>query len=39
MLLHFSHSVRMDVECQEGALDDQQLLVVEGSGVARTPGV
>ena len=40
-LLHFSHSVHLDVECQLsaefwGALDGQQLLVVEGPG---TPGV
>ena len=35
----FRTSVHPDVECQGGALDGQQLLVVEGSAVTGTPGV
>ena len=34
-----SHSVRLDVSAHFSALDGQQSLVVEGSGVAGTPGV
>ena len=33
---HFAHSVRLDVGARCSALDGQQLLVVEGSGVAGT---
>ena len=33
ILMHFSHSVRMDVSAHFlGALDDEEFLVVEGSG-------
>ena len=39
ILRHFSHSVQLDVSAHFSALDGQQLLVVEGSGVAGTPGV
>ena len=43
ILLPFSDSVYLDVESRIGeflgALDGQQLLVVEGSGVMVTPGV
>ena len=38
-LWHFSHSVRMDVSAHFTALDDEEFFVVEGSGVAGTPGV
>ena len=38
-LRYFSDSVQLDVESQGGALDGQQLLDVEGSWVAGTPGV
>ena len=31
-LLHFSHSVRMDVSAHFSALDDEEFFVVEGSG-------
>ena len=32
ILLHFSHSVRMDVSAHFSALDDEEFFVVEGSG-------
>ena len=35
----FSHSVRMDVSAHFSALDDEEFFVVEGSGVAASPGV
>ena len=38
-LRHFSDSVHPDVSPILGALDGQQLLIVEGSGVAGRPGV
>ena len=38
ILRHFSHSVQLDVSAHFSALDGQQLLVVEGSGVAGMPG-
>ena len=36
---HFSHSVQLDVSTHFSALNGRQLLVVEGSRVAGTPGV
>ena len=39
VLRHVSDSVHLDVESQGGALDGQQLLVVEGSGWRGTLGV
>ena len=37
--LRFSSSPELSASCSRGALDDEEFFVIEGSGVALTPGV